>query len=96
MRRLQLTNVKTAFGFLSDKVYDHTFSEEEKEPCLWQALREQDFRANKFNDLLHCQEEKREELEAHIAQQAAELERLSTEVACGHWVHCGGACPLRQ
>jgi len=64
--------------------------EEEKEPHLWQALGEQDFRANKFDDLLRCQEEKWEALEAHVTQQAAELERLSTEVAHGRWVHRGG------
>src|SRR6267143_6937411 len=79
------------FKFLSDKVYDHMSGEAEKEPCLWQALGEQDFWANKFDDLLHRQEEKREALEARVAQQAAELERLSTEVARGHWVHCGGS-----
>jgi len=80
-----------AFGFLSDKVYDHTFSEEEKEPHLLQALGEQDFHANKFDELLHHQEAKREELKARIAQQAAELEHLSTKVACGRWVHRGGS-----
>ena len=57
-----------ATSFLSDKVYDHTFSEEEKEPRLWQALGEQDFCANKFNDLLRHQEEKREALEVRVAQ----------------------------
>ena len=39
-----MENTKTAFKFLSDKVYDHTSGEAEKEPCLWQALGEQDFR----------------------------------------------------
>ena len=53
-----MENAKTAFKFLSDKVYDHTSGEAEKEPRLWQALGEQDFWANKFNDLLRCQEEK--------------------------------------
>jgi len=69
--------------FLSDKVYDHTSGEEEKEPRLWQALGEQDFWANKFDDLLRRQEEKREALEVRVTQQAAELEHLLTEVACG-------------
>src|SRR5882762_9473641 len=79
-----------AFKFLSDKVYDHTSGEEEKEPHLWQALGEQDFRANKFDDLLCRQEEKWEALEVHVTQQAAELEQLSMEVARGRWVHRGG------
>jgi len=76
-----VSNVKAAFTFLSNKVYDHTSGEEEKEPCLWQALGEQDFQANKFDNLLRRQEEKQEALEACVTQQAAELERLSTEVA---------------
>src|SRR5882762_3503165 len=80
-----------AFKFLSDKVYDHTSGEAEKEPRLWQALGEQDFRANKFDDFLRRQEEKREALEAQVAQQAAELERLLTEVARSCWVHRGGS-----
>src|SRR5882762_5322702 len=80
-----------AFMFLSDKVYDHTSGEAEKEPRLWQALGEQDFWANKFDDLLCRQDEKQEALETRVAQQAAELERLSTEVARGHWVHRGGS-----
>jgi len=58
-----LANAKTAFTFLSDKVYDHTTGEEEKEPRLWQALGEQDFRANKFDNLLRCQNEKLEAME---------------------------------
>src|SRR5882762_1446855 len=77
---IQLANAKTVFTFLSDKVYDHTTGEEEKEPRLWQALGEQDFCANKFDNLLHRQEEKREELKTHVTQQAAELGHLSTEV----------------
>src|SRR5882762_220130 len=76
--------------FLSDKVYDHTSGEEEKEPCLWQALGEQDFWANKFDNLLHRQEEKQEALEVRVTQQVAELEHLLTEVARGRWVHRGG------
>jgi len=85
-----LENAKTAFTFLSDKVFDHTSGEAEKEPRLWQALGEQDFRANKFDDLLRRQEEKREALEARVTQQAVELERLLTEVARSRWVHRGG------
>jgi len=85
-----LANAKAVFTFLSNKVYDHTSGEEEKEPRLWQALGEQDFRANKFNDLLRHQEEKWEALEARVTQQAAELESLSTEVARSRWVHRGG------
>src|SRR5882762_349388 len=87
---VQLENVKTTFKFLLDKVYDHMSGEAEKEPRLWQALGEQDFWANKFNDLLCNQEKKREALEARVAQQAAELERLLTEVTCGRGVHHGG------
>ena len=86
-----MENAKTAFKFLSDKVYDHTSGEAEKEPRLWQALGEQDFRSNKFDDLLRRQDEKREALEIRVAQQAAELEQLSTEVARGRWVHRGGS-----
>src|SRR5882762_9786057 len=83
--------MKATFTFLSDKVYDHTSREEEKEPRLWQALGEQDFRANKFDDLLRRQEEKQEALKVRVTQQAAELEQLSTEVAHGRWVHRGGS-----
>jgi len=78
-----------AFCFLSKKVYNHTSKDEEQEPHLWQALGEQDFYCNKFDDLLHQQEAKREELEVHVAQQAVDLKQLSTEVVHSQWCHCG-------
>jgi len=76
--------VKTAFRFLSNKVYDHTFSEEEKNLAFGRLL------VNKISmptsSMIFCVVRRKRGKSSKLAltQQVAELECLLMEVAHGH------------